>query len=291
MTERISTWHPTDLPARGIPTPELVNIYRRWGEASLGTILTGNIMIDYDQLEAPGNMIIPPKAPFDGERFEGFKQLATEAKKHGSIIVGQVSHPGRQVEDRIQKDPVSASDILLVNKLLGQTFAKPHAASQQEIHDIVENFAHAAEYLDKAGFDGIQLHGAHGYLLAQFLSGRTNHRTDSYGGSLANRARIIVEIAKAVQSRVSNGFVLGIKLNSVEFQEKGFQPEEARGKCPGLPMQKSIWADQRQKLSRSSKRTVLILSSSPADHTKKMPSSISVNRASSAKLSSSSSPT
>ncbi len=113
MTERISSWDPKNFKARGIPSKNLINVYKRWGEGQLGTILTGNIMIEYDQLEAMGNPIIPREAEFSGERFEAFKQLATESKKHGSLIVGQVSHPGRQVESRIQKNPISASDVQL----------------------------------------------------------------------------------------------------------------------------------------------------------------------------------
>ena len=108
------------------------------------------------------------------------------------------------------------------------SFAKPHAASAQEIADTIEGFAHAAEYLEKAGFDGIELHGAHGYLLAQFLAETTNKRTDKYGGSLENRARIILEIGNEIRKRTQPGFVLGIKMNSVEFQDGGFQPEEAK---------------------------------------------------------------
>ena len=114
------------------------------------------------------------------------------------------------------------------------TFAKPHAASQQEIDHITESFAHAAEYLYKAGYDGIQLHGAHGYLLSQFLSQTTNKRTDQYGGSLQNRSRIIIEIAEKIHGRVPKSFMLGIKLNSVEFQASGIQPEESRDLCAML---------------------------------------------------------
>ena len=113
MTERLSSWDPKDFKARGIPSKNLINVYKRWGEGGFGQILTGNLMIDYDQLEAAGNPIIPLEAKFEGERFEAFKELATLAKAHGSLIVGQVSHPGRQVEERIQADPVSASDVQL----------------------------------------------------------------------------------------------------------------------------------------------------------------------------------
>lgn len=92
------------------------------------------------------------------------------------------------------------------------------------------SFVHAAEYLAAAGFDGMQLHAAHGYLLAQFLSGSMNRRTDAYGGTISNRARIVVEIARGVRSspRIPKDFILAIKLNSVEFQEGGLTAEEAR---------------------------------------------------------------
>jgi len=232
MTERLSSWDPKDFSKRGIPSENLINTYRRWGEGGIGLILTGNIMIEYDQLEAAGNSIIPLEDnTFSGERFEAFKKMGEVSKAHGMLIVGQVSHPGRQVENRIQKDPVSASDVQLEGNIMGMNFNKPHAASQEEINKIVDGFAHASEYLYKAGYDGVELHGAHGYLLSQFLSETTNLRTDNYGGSLENRARIIVDIAQAIRKRVNKDFILGIKLNSVEFQSKGFQPEEAKKLC------------------------------------------------------------
>ncbi|KAG9551748.1 FMN-linked oxidoreductase, partial [Aureobasidium melanogenum] len=195
MTERLSSWDPENLPARGVPSERLINAYKRWGEGEIGLILSGNIMFEYDHLEAAGNPIIPVDAPFEGERFENFKRMATEGKKHGMLMVGQVSHPGRQVESRIQKNPISASDVQLEGNVMGMTFEKPRAATEQDIARIIEGFAHACEYLEKGGWDGAELHGAHGYLLAQFLSPTTNKRTDKYGGSLENRARLIIEIA------------------------------------------------------------------------------------------------
>lgn len=111
MTERLSSWDADDLAARGIPSRNLINVYSHWGESKIGTIVTGNIMIEYDQLESPGNAIIPPDAIFEGERFEAFRDWATECVKHGSILIGQVCHPGRQVDQSIQKNPISASGI------------------------------------------------------------------------------------------------------------------------------------------------------------------------------------
>ena len=238
MTERISSWDPKNFEARGIPSDNLINVYKRWGEGELGTILTGNIMIEYDQLEAAGNPIIPRTAEMKGERFEAFKKLAAESKAHGSLVVGQVSHPGRQVGSTIQKKPVSASDVQLEGNVMGMTFEKPHPASDDEIERIVEGFTHAAEFLHAAGYDGIELHGAHGYLLAQFLANSTNRRTDKYGGSLVNRSRIIMEIAQRIHSRVPKEFIVGIKINSVEFQEGGFDTEECKELCAALEANK-----------------------------------------------------
>ncbi|KPM43765.1 hypothetical protein AK830_g2792 [Neonectria ditissima] len=239
MTERLSTWDPKILEKRGIPTPELINVYRHWGEGDYGVILTGNVMIEYDQLEASGNPIVPSDAPTSGERFEAFKELASVSKKHGSLIVAQVSHPGRQVGSHIQSSPISASDVQLEGELMGMKFEKPRAMNEGDFERVIGGFAHAAEYLYKAGFDGIQLHGAHGYLLAQFLSPTTNKRTDKYGGSIENRSRIIFEIAEAIRARVPDpAFTLGIKVNSVEFQDGGFIPEDCKILCKNLEKHK-----------------------------------------------------
>lgn len=228
MTERISSWDPQNLEARGVPNKNLVNVYKRWGEGQLGVILSGNIMFEYDHLEARGNPIIPRGAPYGGERFERFTAMATEGKKHGCLMVGQISHPGRQVSEDIQPNPISASDVQLKGDVMGLTFAQPRAATDVDIKNFIEGFSHQAEYLEKAGWDGVELHSAHGYLLAQFLSPTTNQRTDKYGGSLENRARLILEVAQEIRKRTSPSFIVGIKLNSVEFQDKGFSPEEAK---------------------------------------------------------------
>ncbi|EEU41617.1 uncharacterized protein NECHADRAFT_87871 [Fusarium vanettenii 77-13-4] len=222
MTERLSTWHPNNLEERG-------------GEGGFGVILTGHIMIAYDQLEAAGNSVVSRDAPFFGERFEAFKEMASVTKQHGSLAVAQISHPGRQVGNLIQKNPISASDVQLEVEVMGMHFNKPKAMEENDFKNVVEGFAHAAEYLYKAGFDGIQLHGAHGYLLAQFLSPTTNKRRDKYGGSIENRSRLIFEIADAIRTRVTDpSFIIGIKVNSVEFQEGGFSTEDCEILCRNL---------------------------------------------------------
>ncbi|KAK4452509.1 hypothetical protein QBC34DRAFT_26428 [Podospora aff. communis PSN243] len=239
ITERLSTWHPTDLSARGIPTPELINVYRRWGQGGFGTIATGNVMIDPLNLEAAGNPIIPLSAPFSGERFDRFREMAAAAKAEGSLCVVQLSHAGRQAPANIQPHPVSASDVHLAENAVGGVFAPPRALTREEIREVVNGFAHAAEFCYRAGFDGVELHGAHGYLLAQFLAQGTNKREDEYGGLLSNRARIVMEIVREVKRRVpEEGFMVGIKINSVEFQKGGFGTEECRWLCGELQRQR-----------------------------------------------------
>ncbi|KAJ9201154.1 hypothetical protein DTO027B6_628 [Paecilomyces variotii] len=234
MSERLASFSFDDVESRGIPTKALINVYRRWGEGQIGLSLTGNVMIDPAHLETAGNMVIPRNAPFSGERFERFAEMASVAKANGSLLIAQVGHPGRQTAKELQPNPISASDIPVKEGTFGMSFGKPRAATEEDIAAIIDGFAHAAEYLEKAGFDGMQLHGAHGYLLSQFLSPSTNLRTDKYGGNLQNRMRLVLEVRDEIARRVSKDFIVGIKINSVEFQEKGFQPDEARELCRAL---------------------------------------------------------
>jgi 2,4-dienoyl-CoA reductase-like NADH-dependent reductase (Old Yellow Enzyme family) len=234
MSERLASFSLQDVTSRGIPSPALIQAYQGWGEGQVGINLTGNVMIDPGHLEAAGNPVIPRDAEFSGERFERFQQLAAAGKANGMLIIAQVGHPGRQTPQHLQPNPISASDVQVKGEPMGMKFAKPRAATEEDIANIIDGFAHAAEYLEKAGFDGIQLHGAHGYLLSQFLSPTTNLRSDKYGGDLKNRMRLILEVRDEIAKRVRKDFVVGIKINSVEFQEKGFQPEEAKELCTAL---------------------------------------------------------
>ncbi|KAJ4247135.1 hypothetical protein NW762_013273 [Fusarium torreyae] len=236
MAESLASWDPKDVSKRGIPTEELIELYRRWGEGknNFGVVVTGNMDIDLDSVGAAACAGIPSDAPFEGERFEQFKKLAAAAKTDGSLIVAQVNHPGRQVPYKINPVAISASDVQL-GPNMGMTFGKPHAATKEEIAQVIEGFAHAAEYLEKSGFDGIEIHAAHGYLISQFLSRTTNKRTDEYGvQTIENRLRLISEIARAVKARVAPNFIVSAKLNSVEFQDGGVDPEEAKELCERL---------------------------------------------------------
>lgn len=191
-------------------------------------------MVRYDAVEAFGNPIIPDD--HDG-RVEAFGKVVSAAKAHGSLIVAQLSHPGRQGSKFLNPNPVSASDVHLTIKWAGNEFAKPRAMTVPEIKEMARLWGETAYLCWKAGFDGVQVHCAHGYLLAQFLSPTTNHRTDEYGGSFENRSRIVFEVIEEINRRVRSqdpSFIICVKLNSVEFQDKGTTPEEARMLCVKL---------------------------------------------------------
>lgn len=188
-------------------------------------------MTSYDAVEAYGNPIIPDD--HDG-RVAAFRKVAGVTKAHGSLIVAQLSHPGRQGSKFLNPNPISASDVHLQIKWAGNEFAKPRAMTVPEIKDMAKRWGESAYLCWKAGFDGVQVHCAHGYLLAQFLSPTTNHRTDEYGGSFENRSRIVFEVIEEITRRVRTedpSFIICVKLNSVEFQDKGTTPEDAKMLC------------------------------------------------------------
>ncbi|KAI1336783.1 NADH oxidase [Xylariaceae sp. FL0016] len=228
MTERLATWDGSATsPTSGIPDAALFNLYKQWGAGGWGMVVTGNILVDPRHIEAPGNMILPVDAPLSGPRFAGYQRLAQAGKEGGSLFVAQLNHPGRQISAAIQTDPVSASDVQLAKPYAGMKFAKPHAATLDEIEEIQRAFVRASTYLQSAGFDGIQIHGAHGYLIAQFISPKTNRRADAYGGGIANRARFAMELGDAIRAATGPDFLIGIKVNSVEFEDSGFSTTEA----------------------------------------------------------------
>lgn len=170
MSEHMATWDAKILSRRGIPTDQLSDVYRHWDEGGWGVILTGNIMVDYNELETIGAPVIPLDASFEGERFEKFEQLAAAGKRSGGLMIAQVCHPGRQVNEMINPNPISASDVQLEGLVFGQTFAKPRPMEEKDIKKLVEQFAHAAEFLHKAGFDGMQLHAAQYVFLPLFFT-------------------------------------------------------------------------------------------------------------------------
>ncbi len=209
-------------PKTNAPTKELIRAYERWAEGGTGLLITGNIMIDSQAIGEPGNVIIENET-----HLEPLKQWANAVKKHNCQLWAQLNHPGRQAIKGISKKIVAPSDIAVKLPGMKAMFVKPKVLSEQEIIDIIERFGNTSAILKKAGFSGVQIHGAHGYLVSQFLSPLANVRTDKWGGSLENRARFVIEIYRNIRSKVGKGFPVGIKINSADFQRGGFTEEES----------------------------------------------------------------
>ena len=203
---------------QGRATPELQRVYAAWAGGGAALHLSGNIMIDRRYLERAGNVVVE-----DESGLAELRAWAATVHAQGSALWGQISHPGRQCPRLVNLHPLAPSPIQL--DLVGN-FGQPRAMTEAQILDAVARFARAAGVLKAAGFDGVQVHSAHGYLLSQFLSPRTNRRTDGWGGSLENRARLLLESVRAVRAAVGPGFPVSVKLNSSDFVKGGFGPEE-----------------------------------------------------------------
>ncbi|WP_293625520.1 NADH:flavin oxidoreductase/NADH oxidase family protein [Salinisphaera sp.] len=204
--------------ARMNPTSELATLYRRWSHGGAGLLITGNVQIDRWDLERPGNVVIDG----DADR-EALARWAAAAREGGSRVWMQLSHAGRQAPLYCTPRPVAPSPVGL--KLLG-AYRTPRALTEQGIASVIERFVNAATVAREAGFDGVQIHSAHGYLLSEFLSPVTNRRRDAYGGSLENRARLLLAVVRAVREAVGKDFAIGVKLNSADFQKGGFSNDE-----------------------------------------------------------------
>ncbi|MBJ7470033.1 MAG: NADH:flavin oxidoreductase/NADH oxidase family protein [Solirubrobacteraceae bacterium] len=208
------------------PTSKLDRLYRQWSEGGFGLILTGNVMVDRRALGEPRNVVVE-----DSRDLPALRSWAAAARSGGSAAWVQLNHPGRQSPRYLSPRPVAPSPVDL--KLFGQ-FASPRALTSDEIHEIIERFATTAETVVRAGFDGVQIHSAHGYLSSQFLSPITNQRTDEWGGDPERRMRFLLEIVRAVRKRIGHDAGLGVKLNSADFQRGGFSEEESMGVVEAL---------------------------------------------------------
>lgn len=193
-------------------------LYRRWSEGGAGLLLTGNVMVDRRYLERPGNVVIDGNGGRDALR--AWARAGTEAGNH---LWMQISHPGRQASRFSTAELLSPSDVQL---RLGGMFSRPRAMTGGEIEDAVRRYAEVAQVARDCGFTGVQVHGAHGYLISQFLSPVTNRRDDDWGGSLRNRARFLLNVVAAVRRAVGHDFPVGVKLNSADFQRGGFTLDE-----------------------------------------------------------------
>jgi 2,4-dienoyl-CoA reductase-like NADH-dependent reductase (Old Yellow Enzyme family) len=211
------------LAGRGqLPDRRLGSLYRRWGAGGAGLLITGNVMVHAEALTGPGGVVLDDRAPL-----EPFAAWAQAGKAGGAAMWMQISHPGRQVPAGMPGVVWGPSAVGVELGRHTRRFGRPVAMTPEQIVATVERFAVTASRAEQAGFDGVEIHAAHGYLLSQFLSPLTNLRDDEWGGSLENRARMLVDVVRAVRSAVSPGFAVAVKLNSADFQRGGFDADDA----------------------------------------------------------------
>jgi len=206
-----------------IPGAVLLRLYKRWAAGGTGLLITGNVMVDGRAMTGPGGVVLDKHS--DIAPFEAWARVA---KQNNTRVVMQLNHPGRQVYAAMGGDVLSPSDVALDLGKHSHLFSKPRAMTLQDIEQLIQRFADSAVKAEQAGFDGVQIHAAHGYLISQFLSPLTNQRKDEYGGSIENRMRLLIEVIKAIREQVSATFIVAVKINSADFQRGGFDADDAK---------------------------------------------------------------
>ena len=204
------------------PSKGLINAYKVWAKGNPGLLITGNVMVDSMALGEARNVVVE-----DYKDFELLKEWARTVKGTGVHLWPQINHPGRQALAAINRETVGPSAISLNIGRVSKMFELPTALSEEAIWKIIKRFGNTARIMKEAGFTGCQIHGAHGYLVSQFLSPNSNIRTDQWGGSLNNRARFVLEIYREIRRQVGSDYPIGIKINSADFQRGGFSEEES----------------------------------------------------------------
>jgi 2,4-dienoyl-CoA reductase-like NADH-dependent reductase (Old Yellow Enzyme family) len=206
-----------------IPGSAILRLYQRWAEGGTGLLITGNVMVDGRAMTGPGGIVLEKDSDI-----APFKAWAEAAKQNNTQVWMQINHPGRQVYAAMGGDVLSPSDVPLNLGKHSHLFSKPRAMTQQDIEQLIQRFVDTAIKAEQAGFDGVQIHAAHGYLLSQFLSPLTNKREEEYGGSIENRMRLLLTVIKAVRAQVTPTFAVAIKINSADFQRGGFDADDAK---------------------------------------------------------------
>jgi 2,4-dienoyl-CoA reductase-like NADH-dependent reductase (Old Yellow Enzyme family) len=205
-----------------LPDERLISLYRRWGAGGAGLLITGNVMVHAEAVTGPGGVVLDDRASLDA-----FNRWAEAGKAGGTAMWMQISHPGRQVQAGMPGVVWGPSDVAVELGKHSKRFGKPVAMTESQIRATVERFATSAGLAQRAGFDGVEVHAAHGYLLSQFLSPRVNRRSDVWGGPLENRARLLLDVARAIRRVVTPSFTVAVKLNSADFQRGGFHARDA----------------------------------------------------------------
>ncbi|KAL1882369.1 hypothetical protein Plec18167_002785 [Paecilomyces lecythidis] len=219
------------------PNDSFFQVYSRWADGGWGSILTGNVQVDSNYLGGP-NDLAPPRdynSEKDAAVLQRWKKYADSCQKHGTPAIVQLCHPGRQSPlgsgDRglftsamaPSPIPLNIGDGLIPSLIRMLVFPTPREMTVKDIERVTRQFVDGARLMADAGFSGIEFHGAHGYLIDQFLSPKTNHRTDAYGGTPEKRAKFLLDIIVQTRKAVPSNFCIGIKLNSADHDSSYFE--------------------------------------------------------------------
>jgi len=202
----------------GFVTDANVALFSRLAAGEVGLIITGHANVQPSGKASPRQMGV-----YDDRFVEGLSRIPAAVHRTASKIFLQIAHAGRQTKPRdCSCIPVSPSAVYdPVTKVM------PRELSSEEIRALVADFVAAAGRARRAGFDGVQLHAAHGYLISSFLSPHTNRRTDEWGGPVKNRARVLLEVLRGVKASYGRDFPVLVKLNSTDFLEGGLTVDDA----------------------------------------------------------------
>ena len=205
------------------PSEKLLGLYKAWAQGGAGLIITGNVMVDSRAMTGPGGVVLE-----NDKQLNQFGRWAHAAKSGGGKVWMQINHPGRQMPAALGQQTWAPSEVSVELGKMSKFFKPPREMSEAVIQEVIDRFVTTAVLAEKAGFDGVEVHAAHGYLLSQFLSPLTNKRTDQWGGSLENRARFLLMIVERIRAAVSPEFAVAVKINSADFQRGGFDQADAR---------------------------------------------------------------
>lgn len=205
------------------PSDALMTLYEAWGRGGAGLIITGNVMVDRRAMTGPGGVVLESDT-----HLARFQRWAQAARVAGAQVWMQINHPGRQMPNALGQETIAPSAVAMDLGKFSNRFATPRAMTAADIADVKRRFVRAAVLAEQSGFTGVEIHAAHGYLLSQFLSPLSNRRSDQWGGEIANRARLLLDIVRAVRAVVAPGFAVAVKLNSADFQRGGFSTDDAK---------------------------------------------------------------
>ena len=205
------------------PSEQLIRLYSAWAAGGVGLMITGNVMIDRRAMTGPGGVVLE-----NDSQAAQFERWAKAAKLDGAQVWMQINHPGRQMPANLGQPTVAPSEVAMDLGKFSKQFTPPRELTAAEIEDIKNRFINAAILAEKFGFNGVQIHAAHGYLLSQFLSPISNKRKDQWGGSIENRARLLIDVVKGIRAAVGRQFAVAVKINSADFQRGGFSEDDAK---------------------------------------------------------------